>query len=213
MVSHTVRGLAALVVCSVLASPAFSDVTDAAKGVPASLVFDAGTSLSLQARNISNNQAADTVTFGPITAGQAHTLANQYIEIAYSSNYSNYKITTYTDNGYSDGTNFYGALIGSDTTRKAAIKWLVADDTSGALPFDASTADTWTWYKDKGDPDWVTASGGGYTTVTYGSGGGFNNLANGLPAASPIVQYVGAMTSGIVPDNYKSTIRFDLVHL
>lgn len=212
MNTHFVRPLAALALAVLVSGAARADVLDVQRGVGALLVFEAGTSLSIQARNISNNQAYDTITFGPITAGQAHTLANQYVELAYSSNYSNYKILTYTNNGYSDGTNFYGALIGSDTTRKAALKWWVANDTSGYLPFSASTADTYTWFKDRGDPDWITASNGGYTTISYGAGGGFNNLANGTPASSPIVQYVGAMTAGIVPDVYRTTIRYDLVH-
>jgi hypothetical protein len=205
--------LTVLTLATVVVVPGVSAQSlDGSGSVPASLVFEAGTSLALSVRNISNGAVTDTVTFGPVTAGQSHALANQYIQISYSSNFANYKIFTYTDNGYSDGT-FWGALVGNDTSHKAAIKWYVADDTSGALAFNASTADTYTWYKDQGDPDWDTAHNGGYTTITYGAGGGFNNLANGTPASSPIVEYVGAMTAGLVPDVYKTRIYYDLVHI
>lgn len=212
MTSRFVRAGAALVLTVLIGGAAMADVTDVQKGVYATLLFDSGATLSLQARNVSNNANADTVTFGPISAGQSYTLANQYVQISYTSNFNNYRIVTYTDNGYHDSVTFWGALIGNDTSHKAPIKWWVADDTPGFLAFNSSTADTYTWYKDKGDSDYVTAANSGYTTITYGAGGGYNNLANGTPASSPIVEYIGALTAGIAPDAYHTTLRFDLLH-
>ncbi len=188
---------------------------DVTRSVPASLSFAAVTTLDLQVRLRSDNTLADTLTF-PYTGTEAYVLSDQYIRVAYASTYSNWKIVTYTSNLATTDPlhNNWGAMVGTDTNNRVALMWKAfADTVSGAPAWDGTAADTWMYFKDTGDSDYVGAADGGYTTTFYGSGSAWASVYHGAPDVSPSAVYVGALTGGLVPDVYATRLNFDLLHL
>lgn len=205
------RGLLSLALVAAFSVAAHA--ADVTRSVPARLSFAPSASMSVQVRNIADNAATDTITFA-YTGTQPHVLSSQYISLAYASNYSNWKINTYTANRATRDPNNanWGALVGSDTNNRIPLMWHAYPDTiAGGPTWNGTAADTWMYFKDTGDSDFATI--GGYITVVYGSGNSWSNIYYGVPEVTPTAFYIGAITSAVVPDEYATAIRFDLLHL
>ncbi len=204
-------GLSALALVAVFAFAA--DAADVTRSVPARLSFAPAASMSVTVRNVSNDAPADTITF-PYDGSQAYLLSPQYISLNYQSNYANWKIITYTANRATTDPNNqnWGALVGTDSNNRIPLMWHAYTETQAGGPsWDGTPADTWMYFKDTGDSDYLTV--GGYTTVVYGSGLSSSTIYYGAPENAPTAFYIGAVTTGVIPDEYSTAIRFDLLHL
>ncbi len=186
--------------------------------------------LSIQARNVSDNSPRDRIDFGQVTPGTQLGTPGQYIEIGYQSDESLWFIDIYTDNTNWNGGGYQrGGLVTADGRQRAPLMWRVYDDVQpGGVPFNAT--DDWAWLKDKGDmadldprydESWAGAFDGGYVNICYG-GAGYTNLApypntNPSPdvrsASSPIYVYLGGLFGSAGAGDYSTIISFDLYHL
>ncbi len=179
----------------------------------ASLNVSGLASISLQAKNVSDNANASSVGFTLPAPGETLVLAQQYVQVAYQTNFDNWSIKTFTNSGRtSDGVNFWGALIGTDTNYKMYIRWKVTDIVATPALNSGNWGD-WTLYKDVADPDYDYASG--YINIANGGAwdGGWAKLADGTNCASPINVYPAGSTLGLPPGTYQNVLTFDLIHL
>lgn len=192
--------------------------------VPAHFLIPSGVSLGLQVRNLADKEPADTLTFEP-EAGGTYAVSRQYIEMAVSSNYPSWAVSTYTDNGYAaaDSADAWGAMIGEDTANRIPLLWAASDDFVSETLSVPSIDDTivaasgWVWYIDKGDWNYariVSDTGTMYTTVLFGTPTALNfNFGFGGDVTSPLALYVAAPIAGAKPDRYATRLHFDLLHL
>lgn len=215
MVRKVWEGAFALLLVIGIMAPAQAAL-DASSSVPVRLSFGTQTSLSLEVRNIADNEVTDTLTFN-YTGVETYLLSSQYVRLTYGSNLANWKIVTYTANlATTDPLHAnWGALVGSDSNNRVALMWNATPDVVTGGPAwggDATAENHWMYFKDTGDSDYQQTSDSGYTTVVYGSGLAWSNIYYGASETSPTAFYVGALTAGLVPDEYSTAIRFDLLH-
>jgi hypothetical protein len=187
------------------------------------------TTLSVQAKNVSNDSNFASIDFGQLIPDTKFGTPGQYIEIDYESDQSLWFIDIYTDNtNWSGGGYQRGGLITADGKQRAPLLWRVYDNVqTGGVPF--NTTDDWAWLKDKGDLDdpdttqydesWVSAFSGGYVNICYG-GPGYANLSpypndppDLRPGSSPIYVYLGGLFESAGAGEYSTIISFDLYHL
>jgi len=186
--------------------------------------------LSVQAKNTSNNSNANSVDFGQVPPETELGIPGQYIEIDYESDQSLWFIDIYTDNTNWNGGGYQrGGLVSSDGKQRVPLMWRVYDDVQpGGVVF--STTTDWAWLKDKGDQDipntpndesWAKAFSDSYVNICYG-GVGYTNLSpypntNPSPdvrhATSPIYVYLGGLFGSAGTGDYSTIISFDLYHL
>ena len=133
--------------------------------------------LSVQAKNVSDNNPADEIDFGQLTPDTKLTAPGQYIEIDYESDQSLWFINIYTDNtDWSGEGDQRGGLITADGKQRAPLLWQIYDESqTGGVVF--STTTDWAWLKDKGDLDipstpddesWAGAFSDDYVNICYG---------------------------------------------
>jgi len=182
--------------------------------------------LSVQARNVSDNSGVPSIDFGQVNPGTKLVIPGQYIEIDYQSDQSLWFIDIYTDNtNWKGGGCQRGGLVTDDGKQRAPLMWRVYDGVQpGGVPFNATT--DWAWLKDKSDLDdpdttqydesWVRGFNDGYVNICYG-GAGYTNLADfpskGRLANSPIYVYLGGLLGSAPDGEYSTVISFDLYHL
>ncbi len=210
---RSLRLFAGLVGLALVFAPGARAALDSSDSVAASLTVLGSASLALQPRNVSNNASASSLSFSLPAPGETLTLGNQYVEVAWSTNYDNWKIKTYTDNLQpSSPTDYWGALIGPDTAYRVYLRWQVKDD-AVTPALNSGTWNNWTLVKDKADPDYDYNSG--YINVAQGGtwDGGWAQLGDGSPCASPVNVYVAGTTNGLPPGVYRTSMVFDLLHL
>jgi len=186
------------------------------------------TTLSVQARNVSDNSDVLSIDFGQLTPDTKLVTPGQYIEVNYESDQSLWFIDIYTDNtNWSGGGSQRGGLITTDGKQRAPLMWRVYDDIQQTGVIFSTTTD-WAWLKDKGDmadPDpqydegWARAFNDGYVNICYG-GAGYTNLApypndrpDVRPASSPICVYLGGLFGSTGAGEYSTIISFDLYHI
>ncbi len=194
---------------------------DAVASVPATMTIGASTIFSLQAKNVSNHANAETIVFGPTPNSDGTIAAQQYIELGCGSNYANWRVRAYTQNRTTTDTQNanWGALIGSNPANRVPLLWQVHDTPVAGGPElsnDAIFVDgAWTWFKDTGDSDYVSAAGGGYTEVVVGLTPDI--ILKGQPGgmgSTPLAIYLGAYKNGApAPDAYSTRLYFELIHL
>lgn len=208
------RLLALVPLVALCAVAAQADLDDQ-DSVVASLQVNGLATLSLQPKNISDNANASGVSFTLPNPGETLVLAQQYVEISYSTNFDNWKIKTYTNNGIpADGSSYYGALIhGTDTAYKMYVHWQVKDTVTTPSLTPGNWWDPWAGYMDVNDPGFDENSN--ELQVAYGGtwDGGWAKMRDGSNCASPINLYMAGSATGLKPGSYTAKIYFDLVHL
>ena len=187
------------------------------------------TTLSVQAKNVSDDSDAPSIDFGQLDPDTNLDTPDQYIEIDYESDQSLWFINIYTDNtNWSGGGYQRGGLVTGDGKQRAPLLWRVYNDVQiGGVVF--STITDWAWFKDRGDWDdpnttqydesWVSAFSDGYVNICYG-GPSYTNLSpypndppDLRPASSPIYVYLGGLFGSAGAGEYSTIISFDLYHL
>lgn len=167
--------------------------------IPASATIGAITSLGAQARNISNNQPAPSVSFGAVTGLQ---LAAQYVRIDFRSNLVAWGLSIYSNNtGAAEELRRFrdpqGRLVGraggllhtSTNTVVLPVGWQAHNDVQSTPPTPgdpATPASGWRFMKDRNDADWTTV--GGFRNVAFG-GSDFANIIP--PQGDPIPNRTG----------------------
>jgi len=185
-------------------------------------------SLSVQAKNVSDDNPSPKIDFGQVPSGTELGTPGQYVELGYASNESLWFIDIYTNNSNWTGGGYQrGGLVTSDGKQRVPLMWRVYDNIqAGGVAF--STTTDWAWLKDKGDLDdpntsqydesWAGA--GSYVNICYG-GVGYTNLSpypntNPPPdvrsASSPIYVYLGGLFGSGGNGEYSTIISFDLYH-
>jgi len=206
-------------------------VVDKTGSVPASATLGASTSLTVQARRISDNGAVVSIDYGSLPGGTGNKLAPQYVEVSVASNYAAWELEVYTNNfaaapstttwGYQ-----YGGMVdtGADGGHRVAMVWQAYRSTTTVS--DPPTALTgWTYLKDKRDlnipgtaPDesWGTAHTQGYTNIAYGGPDYMNVVEPGttgvLDSDNRLMVYLGGIFGAAPVDSYGTTVGIDLYH-
>lgn len=203
-------------------------VVDKTGSVPATATLGASTSLSVQAKRISDNGTVASVDFGSLPGGTGNKLAAQYVEINVASNYGSWELEVYTNNfatqpstttwGYQ-----YGGMKGSTVGNRVAMAWLAHTATTSVSDPPADLTG-WTYVKDKKDVDmpgtptnenWTTAHSDGYTNIAYG---GPDYLMVVKPSGAvldtdnKLMVYLGGLFGSAAADTYSTTIGIDLYH-
>jgi len=204
-------------------------VVDKTGSVPATATVGASTSLSIQAKNISDNASVSSVSFGTLTGTLGNKRAPQYVEVQVTSNYGGWELEIYTNNftsppdtgiwGYQ-----YGGMKGTTAGNRVAMGWQAYRVTT-SVSDPPSDLTGWTYVKDKRDLDipgtspdesWGTAHSQGYTNIAYG-GPGYMNVVEpgttGVPDSdNKLMVYLGGLFGSAAADTYSTTIGFDLYH-
>jgi len=197
------------------------------------------TSLSAQAKNISDNANATEVSFGTVTV-LTNKLAGQYVWITVRSNVLGstgaWELEIYTRNfttapstttwGYQ-----YGGLKGSVAGHRVPLVWKVYCSTHTVGDPPANLAN-WMFVKDRwdldipGTPDdesWGNAhqdaNGNSYTNIAYGGPDYMMVIEPGtgltggvLDTDNTFAVYLGGQFSVAASDVYSTIVRFDLYH-
>jgi len=215
------------------AEPSLATV-DRTATLGASAAMGAVTSLSAQAKNISDNANATAVNFGTINV-LTNKLGPQYVLITVQSNVLGstgaWELETYTNNfaaqpstttwGYQ-----YGGMVdtGADGGHRVPMVWQAYRSTTTVTdpPADLSN---WMYLKDKKDIDipgtvknesWATAHSEGYTNIAYGGVGYLMVVEPGttgvLDTNNSFAIYLGGQFGVAASDTYSTTLNFDLYH-
>ena len=184
-------------------------------------------SLEVSAKNIVDNSTAAAMSFDTTYPIDNYKLADQYIEVIFSSTKPVWQIDVYTDNfevspdtekwGYQ-----YGGLINSSFKKGYLLPlgWKVFDSTPvSPSPGDPCTENNgWFYIKDKsdvddpeapGDQSWEYAQQQGYTVIVSG-GIDYANLRDGIPCSSPVYLYIEGLFECVPAGDYEGTIWLDL---
>ena len=204
-------------------------VVDETGSVTATATLGASTSLSVQAKKISDNGTVSGINFGSLPGGTGNKLAPHYVEVQVASNYGAWELEVYTDNfttqpdtdiwGYQ-----YGGMKGATDGNRVAIAWQAYRATTGVS--DPPVALTgWTYLKDKKDVDipattpdesWANAHSDGYTNIAYGGPDYVMVVEPGstgeLDSDNTLVVYLGGLFGSAASDSYSTVIGFDLYH-
>jgi len=183
--------------------------------------------LTLQAKNISDDSNADSIAFGSVA--NQRVLAPQYVEVNVGSNRNNWELAIYTDNFATapDTTTWgtqYGGLIGATAGNRAPMLWETYDEKQATTP--ATDEGAWTWFKDKhdtGDYPWLEDGvQSGYVNIAFGGPDSMtiisptddHTMAVMQEATSPIVVYINGEFTSAPADSYTATngIGFDLYY-
>ena len=220
---------AALAVGFAGVSEAYTPYASESVGVSATLGIS--DTLTVQAKNISDNGSVTSVAFGSVT--NARVVAPQYVEIDVGSNRNSWELAIYTDNFATapDTTTWgtqYGGLIGSNTAgNRAPMLWETYD--AYWTPGPGVGEEAWTHVKDKYDIDtgtnttsWAGSVSDGYVNIAFG-GPDYTNIITPndghseteiKAATSPIAVYLNGEFTSAGADNYAATkgICFDLYY-
>jgi len=206
-------------------------VVDQTGSVPASATLGASTSLTVQAKRISDNGAVASIDYGSLPGGTGNKLAPQYVEVQVASNYAPWELEVYTSNfaaapstttwGYQ-----YGGMVdtGADGGHRVAMVWQAYRSTTTVSDPPAGLTG-WTYLKDKrdlnipgtpADESWATAHTDGYTNIAYG-GPDYMNVVEpgttGVPDTDKkLMVYLGGIFGSAPVDTYSTTFRIDLYH-
>jgi len=201
--------------------------------VSATATLGASTSLTVQAKKISDNTDVSSIDFGSLPGGTTDKLPDRYVAVEAHSNYGVWELEIYTNNfptiqpstttwGYQ-----YGGMKGSVDGNRAPMKWgaYVSTTTVADPPADL---DDWNWIKDKKDLDmpgtgpdesWGNAHSGGYTNIAYGGPAYMNVIEPGTGLTggtadtdNKLVVYAVGQFGSAPADSYSTTISFDLYH-
>jgi len=171
-------------------------VVDKTGTVPAAATVGASTSLTVEAKKISDNSIVTAVNFGTITE-LTNKLAPQYVQISVQSNAlgSNpptknaWGLEIYTNNFAAPPSTTtwgfqYGGMVdtGADGGHRAPMAWQAYRSTSTVVTDPPANLTGWTYLKDRRDLDipdippgtspdnesWGTAHTQGYTNIAYG---------------------------------------------
>jgi len=206
-------------------------VVDQTGTVPATANIQASTSLSVQAKKISDNSNVSSIDFGDVPGTTGDDLAPHYVAIDVDSNYSAWELEIYTDNFTTqpDTTTWgyqYGGMVdtGKDGGNRVPVKWgaYVSTTTVADPPTDLNV---WNWIKDKKDLDipgtgpnesWSSAHSGGYTNIAYGGPDYMNVVEPGTTGIADtdgrLATYVVGQFGSAPADSYSTVIGFDLYH-
>lgn len=204
-------------------------VVDETETVPATATLGAATSLSVQAKRISDNGDVDEVNFGSLPGGTGNKLAPHYVEVEVESNYGAWELEIYTDNFTiePDTTTWgfqYGGMKGSTDGNRVAMAWQAYRFLTAVT--DPPVALTgWTYLKDKEDVDipgtpdnesWTSAHNDGYTNIAYGGADYLMVVEPGttgeLDTDNKFEVYLGGLFGSAAVDSYNTGIVFDLYH-
>jgi hypothetical protein len=186
--------------------------------------------LSVKAKNISDNSDTASIDFGQLTPDTKLSAPGQYIEVNYESHESLWFIDIYTNNTNWNVKDGYqrGGLVTADGKQRVPLMWRIYDDVQPeGVAF--STTTEWAWLKDKGDLDdpniaeydesW--AGSFNYVNICYGGPSDTNlspypntNPPSGVRlASSPIYVYLGGLFGSAGAGEYSTVISFDLYHI
>lgn len=181
--------------------------------------------VTVQSRNVSNDLAVSTVSFGTIFITK-NVVAQQYVEVACLSTQTYWSLSIYSNNTNASSGLIQKAGLISDTsnTCRAPMLWRVFATAQGNTVTYTDTTN-WGWLKDKSDSDdpdtsainesWQTAYDGGYTDVCTGSPSGIvlgSFPSSGRAGGSPVYVYLAADFNSAPSGKYSTTIWFDLVN-
>ncbi len=204
-------------------------VVDETDSVSATATLGASTSLSVQAKKISDNGNVASVDFGSLSGGTGNKLAPHYVEVQVDSNYGAWELEMYTDNftAQPDTTTWgfqYGGMKGSTAGNRTGMVWQAYRATTGVSDPPVALTD-WTYLKDKKDVDipgtgpdesWTSAHNDGYTNIAYGGPDYVMVVEPGttgeLDSDKTFVTYVGGLFGSAASDSYSTVIGFDLYH-
>jgi len=215
----------------------FAEVIDVSTGMPSIAATIGISSITVKVKDIRTNVYCSSVTWGSRILNSGWQLADRYIELGISCNYSFWRLEIYTNNTNANtGYQKAGLISTSTNTLRIPLAWLVSGTTisitnvgePGPLITNEIHGSTtslqvgWTYMKDKGDQDdpntdawdesWDNAHNSGYTTVCYETGGSMN-LCYGIKAASPVKIYLEALTDYVLGKMfYSTTIWFDITY-
>jgi len=199
---------------------------DRTAGVSATATVGSSTSLSVQAKNISNNASVSSISFGVVSA--TNKLAPQYVEIQVASNFGSWELEIYTDNFSSPpNTNIwgyqYGGMTGNTAGNRVPMVWQ-AYRTTTSVSDPPTSLSGWTYVKDQSDLDipgtpsdesWATAHSDGYTNIAFGGPDYLMVVEpNGsvLDSDNKLMVYVGGLFGSASADSYSTTVGIDLYH-
>jgi len=174
------------------------------------------------AKNISDNVEVSSISFKETQPSTIPIVAQQYLEMRFSSTRAYWRVDIYTDNktamtGYQKG----GLLNTTTNTILLPLAWKVFDEVQSSTPpaGDPNSDSGWHYLKDKNDEDdpktpnddesWKGAWEKGYTTVVSGN---YDNskLPNGISCNSPVYLYIEGLFNNVAAGKYSGTIWFDL---
>jgi len=155
----------------------YAQTIDVSTGVPAFATLEAYTSISVKVRDRLSHVLKSSVTWGTVSSGVNYALADDYIELNSTSNYSNWTIDIYTENvpdvstDTANGVYECAGLINTDATAgttdfvRIPLLWIISHSTLTTVNTgDASVQNTiygsttsvssgWYYIKDKADQD------------------------------------------------------------
>lgn len=221
----TVAGLLAGAAMTMSAAP----VVDTSGVTSANAVVTSAASLTVTPKNVSDNGDAAQVGF-TASNGLSNMVANQYVEVTYASNESNWGVNIWTD--YDNATPPVSENLGGlhkDFTNNDAVVPLgwqafnsIEDRASApavqtGAPENFADAD-WTFIKSKKDSNWV-AQQNGYARVLVGTEANKALLASGPGAGAAVESPVAVYVSGyfgskanVAAGTYAATLGLDLYH-
>jgi hypothetical protein len=204
-------------------------VVDETGSVSATATLGASTSLSVQAKRISDNGTVSGIDFGSLPGGTGNKSAPHYVEVQVASNYGAWELEMYTDNFtvQPDTTTWgfqYGGMKGSTDGNRTGMVWQAYRGTTAVS--DPPVALTgWTYLKDKKDVDipgtpdnesWATAHNDGYTNIAYGGPDYVMVVEPGstgeLDSDNTLAVYLGGLFGSAASDSYSTVIGLDLYH-
>jgi len=196
----------------------FAETVDVSTSVPAQATLLGVAEMSVFVRNVSDDVATSTVTWGSVPSTTTYKEANQYIEVNYNDNYLSWAIRIYTNNtnwGGSTTTSRGGLIHTATNTVRLPLLWRVYDEIQ-AGGVQCSTTTGWAYIKDKNDPDWNDAKTS-YANICYG-GPDYCNLAD-FPTSGrtdednqDVYIYLGGEFKSASSGDYSGNIYFDLYH-
>jgi len=205
-------------------------VVDKTGTVPATANIQASTSLSVQAKKISDNSNVSSIDFGDVPGTTGDDLAPHYVAVDVDSNYSAWELEIYTDNFTTqpDTTTWgyqYGGMVdtGKDGGHRVGMKWgAYVSTTTVADP--PANIDVWNYLKDKKDINppgetkmsWAAAHADGYTNIAYGGPDYTMVVEPGTTGTkdtdSKLAVYAVGLFGSAPADSYSTVIGFDLYH-
>lgn len=221
----TVAGLLAGAAMTISAAP----TVDTSGATSVNAVVTSIASLTVTPKNISDDAVAAQVGFTS-SNGLSNMVANQYLEVAYASNESNWGVNIWTDydNATPPVSENLGGLHKDFTNNDALVPlgWQAFNSTAdraGApevqkgAPESFADAD-WTFIKSKKDSNWV-AQQNAYARVLVGTEANKALLASGPGAGAPVESPVAVYVSGyfgskgsVAAGSYAATLGLDLYH-
>ena len=185
---------------------------DESETVNAKATLQAGYTLAIQPKNVSNNSDAPGVSFGNVPGDTTYLAPLQYAAISYANNEANWKMEAYTNNSDHRVTRseWHSGILGANNIDLALLFWRIYDDIQvGGVP--CNDMDYWWYVSDKNDKGWVH----GTTILAYGAVATTHLGAypsGGRTGSSPIYLYLGADFTDRLAQTYSTIITIDLYH-